>query len=99
MLQAGFIFLAAVSEPERSRAVVPTDNVSLHVIGVNNYEEAVAAAKALVAQGCTAIELCGGFGHRGAAAVAEAVEGKAAVGVVRFDTHPGLDNRSGDLLF
>lgn len=99
MLKAAFIFLAAVSHPLKSRTVVPTDNVELSVVGVNNYEEAVAAARELCADGCSAIELCGGFGHRGTAAVAEAVAGKAVVGAVRFDIHPGLDNRSGDLLF
>lgn len=45
------------------------------------------------------IELCGGFGAAGTARIAKAVEGKAAVGAVRFDIHPGLGNRSGDTLF
>jgi membrane-bound lytic murein transglycosylase len=31
--------------------------------------------------------------------IAEAVKGKAAVGTVRFDIHPGLGNKSGDELF
>ena len=31
--------------------------------------------------------------------IVEAVEGKIPVGVVRFDIHPGLGNRSGDALF
>ena len=30
---------------------------------------------------------------------AEAVGDKAAVGVVRFDNHPGLEFKSGDVLF
>jgi len=34
-----------------------------------------------------------------AARIAEAVAGKAAVGVVRFDGHPGLGGKSGDELF
>ena len=42
-------------------------------------------------KGCTAIELCGGFGIRGTYLVQEAVKGKARVGAVRFDLHPGLD--------
>lgn len=53
----------------------------------------------MVSKGCVAIELCGGFGSEGVAAVARAVRGKAAVGVVRFDHHPGLGHRSGDELF
>jgi hypothetical protein len=31
--------------------------------------------------------------------VAEAVGDKAAVGVVRFDNHPGLEGKSGDGIF
>jgi len=43
--------------------------------------------------------LFGGFGHIGTAQVAEAVGDKAAVGVVRFDNHLGLEFKSGDALF
>jgi hypothetical protein len=53
----------------------------------------------MVEQGIAAIELCGGFGVAGAARIARAVEGKAAVGVVRFDGHPGLGGKSGDAIF
>ncbi len=53
----------------------------------------------MVKEGFAAFELCGGFGHMGAAKVAEALQGKAAVGVVRFDNHPGLEFKSGDKLF
>jgi len=53
----------------------------------------------LVLEGVEAIELCGGFGNKGTARIAEAVAGKAAVGVVRFDGHPGLSGKSGDELF
>ena len=49
--------------------------------------------------GCGAIELCGGFGIRGTYMIEQAVLGKARVGAVRFDIHPGLDNKSGDDLF
>lgn len=60
---------------------------------------AVRVAEELVAQGVGAIELCAGFGVEGAAMVKRAVEGKAAVGVVRFDNHPGFEFKSGDELF
>ena len=49
--------------------------------------------------GCGAIELCGGFGIQGTALIDKAVAGKARVGAVRFDLHPGLDNKSGDEIF
>ena len=53
----------------------------------------------LVDEGIEAILLCGGFGNKGTARIVNAVTGKAAVGVVRFDGHPGLGGESGDELF
>ena len=41
----------------------------------------------------------GGFGINGTAQIKAAVPDTVAVGVVRFDGHPGLDNQSGDSLF
>ncbi|EHR77890.1 hypothetical protein OCC_03372 [Thermococcus litoralis DSM 5473] len=98
-LKAAFIFLAPEAEPERHRAVISTPAVELHVVGVKNYDEACRIAKELVDEGIAAIELCGGFGHRGVAKIVEAVEGKVPVGVVRFDIHPGLEGKSGDEIF
>lgn len=99
MLKAAFIFLAPEADLEKHRAVVETPVVELHVVGVKDYEEACIVAKELVSEGIGAIELCGGFGNRGVAKVVEAVEGKIPVGVVRFDIHPGLENKSGDSIF
>jgi hypothetical protein len=98
-LQAAFIFLAPDTDPTRDRSVVRTPQVELTVVGVADYAAAERAARALVEQGVAAIELCGGFGVAGAARVAQAVSGKAAVGVVRFDGHPGLGGKSGDTVF
>jgi len=47
-------------------------------------------------EGIAAFELCVGFGNIGASMIAEALKGKDAVGVVRFD---GLEVKSGDELF
>lgn len=52
-----------------------------------------------LAEGVVAIELCGGFGNAGTARIAAAVDGKAVVGAVRFDGHPGLGGKSGDTVF
>jgi hypothetical protein len=98
-LQAAFIFLAPGTDPAKDRSLVRTPEVDLTVVGVADYAAAERAAKALVEQGIAAIELCGGFGVEGAARVAQAVAGKAAVGVVRFDGHPGLGGKSGDAVF
>jgi len=98
-LKAAFIFLAPEVDPDKDRKVVITPQVELTVVAANNYKEAEAVAIKLVDEGIAAIELCGGFGNRGTARIAEAVAGKAAVGVVRFDGHPGLGGKSGDELF
>ena len=98
-LKAAFIFLAPEVDPDKDRQTVVTPQVELTVVAAGNYKEAEAVAIKLVDEGIVAIELCGGFGNRGTARIAEAVAGKAAVGVVRFDGHPGLGGKSGDELF
>ncbi|RLB76902.1 MAG: hypothetical protein DRH06_04965 [Deltaproteobacteria bacterium] len=98
-LKAAFMFLAPGAEAKKHRSLVSTPEVELVVVGVADYSAAENIAVELVAEGVAAIELCGGFGHVGTSRVVQAVEGKAAVGVVRFDCHPGLDGKSGDTIF
>ncbi|MDD1728519.1 MAG: DUF6506 family protein [Methanospirillum sp.] len=99
VLKAAFMFVASDADPIQHRSVVSTSEVILTVVGVADYQMACETAKKLVAEGIEAIELCGGFGIEGTAAVKQAVAGEAVVGVVRFDTHPGLGSRSGDEFF
>ena len=98
-LKAAFIFLAPDVNSAVHRAQVITPAVELTVVAAQNYAQAEQVARDLVAEGIAAIELCGGFGHEGAARIVQAVKGQAAVGVVRFDSHPGLEGKSGDALF
>jgi hypothetical protein len=98
-VKAAFIFLASEVDPQKDRQTVVTPQVELTAVAAGSYEEAEVVAIELVNEGIEAIELCGGFGNRGTARIADAVAGKAAVGVVRFDGHPGLDGKSGDELF
>ncbi len=98
-LVAAFIFVAPEGDPAQHRAWVKTPQVRLLAVAVKDYADAAPLARQLVAEGIQAVELCGGFGHRGAALIAEAVGDKVPVGVVRFDLHPGLGNQSGDRLF
>ncbi|QDR81603.1 DUF6506 family protein [Sporomusa termitida] len=99
MLKAAFIFIAPEADSEQHRAVIATPAVALTVVGVSDVRAAVAAVGELVEQGISAIELCGGFGHEGVAAVNKAARKQAVVGVVRFDVHPGLAGKSGDDVF
>ncbi|HWR05886.1 DUF6506 family protein [Sporomusa sp.] len=99
MLKAAFVFVAPEANSKQHRSVITTPAVELTVVGVSDVQSAVAAVEELVEQGIGAIELCGGFGHEGVAAVKKAANKQAVVGVVRFDVHPGLDGKSGDDVF
>lgn len=98
-LKAAFVFVAPGADPDKDRSVVATPEVELITVGVSDYAAAEKIAVKLVAEGVVAIELCGGFGHVGTARIVQAVQGKAAVGVVRFDVHPGLDGKAATAFF
>ena len=98
-VKAAFIYVAPENDYNTHRAVIDSPVVHLTVVGVKDYNEAEVVAKQLVDDGITAIELCAGFGTEGTARVTRAVDGKALVGVVRFDLHPAFNHQSGDKLF
>lgn len=98
-LKAAFMFVAPEADPAKHRTQIETAQVTLTTVGVKDYQTAAQVAQELVQSGIVAIELCGGFGIEGTALVKRAVNGKAAVGVIRFDNHPGLEFKSGDELF
>jgi len=98
-IKTAFIFAAPEADSKIHRATIDTPSVNITVVGVKNYNEAVTVALDLVSQGITAIELCAGFGNEGIALISKAVKGKAAVGAVKFDYHPGLNFKSGDEVF
>ena len=94
-----FMFIAPETDTKIHRSMIETPVIKLATVGVKSYKEAAKVAKELVAQGVGIIELCGGFGNEGIAIVSKAVKGKAIVGAVKFDLHPGLGFKSGDDLF
>ncbi|CAI3515445.1 hypothetical protein CIRMBP1294_02612 [Enterococcus cecorum] len=93
-LNAAFIFLAPNADYKKNRSVVQTEAVDLTTVGAKDYADSILAAKDLVANSVNAIELCGGFGIEGVAQVKKAVGPEVAIGVVRFDNHPGLEFKS-----
>lgn len=97
--KAAFIYIATENDYKTHKAFIDSPVVNLTVVGVKDYEEAEYIAKELVKEGISAIELCAGFGLNGVARVSKAVEGKALVGVVRFDLHPAFGHQSGDSIF
>ena len=99
MFEAGFIYLFPGLDPAKQNAQIPSKEMNRNVVGVPDYAAAEKAAKELVARGCTAIELCAGFGAEGLARIKKAAGPGIAVGAVRFDFHPGLGFKSGDDVF
>ena len=91
MLNAAFIFIAPGADPRRDRATVETPSVRLTSIGVSSYAQGADAAREMAEAGCTAIELCGGFGIRGTYLVEQAVGGRARIGT----TAGGLQRAAG----
>lgn len=98
-VEAAFIFVAPETDSSMHGCDISTPVLNLHVVGVGSYAEGAEVAKKLVDQEVGVIELCAGFGNEGTALIAKAVEGRAKVGSVKFDCHPGLDFKSGDELF
>ena len=95
-----FMYVTDNADPEKHRIIAPSpEHVEMTVIAVKDFEQAEEMALKLVDEGIKTIELCGGFGYKATAKIKDAVKDKAEVGVVRFDKHPGLNNRSGDEVF
>lgn len=98
-VKAAFIFVAPETDYKIHREMIETPALTLEVVGVSNYTEGVQIAKELVDGGVKVLELCAGFGNEGIAMISKAVKGKASVGAIKFDHHPGFDFKSGDELF
>lgn len=98
-VEAAFLFIAPEANSDIHRSVIDTPIVRLTTVGVSTLLEAENVAKDLASNGVTAIELCAGFGNEGTARISRAVRGKAVVGAVRFDLHPGFNHQSGDEVF
>lgn len=80
----GFIVTGAGLDPSRDRSVMSSAGFQMIAVGVPTALAGVEVARALVAEGVQLIELCGGFGPVGTAAVLEAVGGAVPVGSVGY---------------
>ena len=102
--ECAFIYVAPGCNPAKERDVVEGDSINMNVVKelTDRYGAAAEAeeiAKEMVAKGCTAIELCAGFGNEGIARIKRAVGPGIAVGAVKFDFHPAFGFKSGDEMF
>ena len=98
--QVAFVYIVPDGDPTKHRATISKSAfLDLTIIGVRDYTQGAQVARKLASKGVHTIELCGGFGHTGAAKVAEAAGDNVMVGVVRFDCHPSMGFKSGDQFF
>ena len=97
--KAAFVFVGPEVDSSKSRYVFHTPQVELITVGTGSYADAEKIVAELLAEGVVAFELCAGFGDEGVARIKKIVAGRAQVGVVRFDAHPGFNFKSGDELF
>lgn len=81
----GFIYTAEGASPDGDLTIVDTGRCRTCFVGVPGPEHAAPAARRLVEhENVQLIELCGGIGPIGAAAVIEAIEYAVPVGVVAY---------------
>ena len=92
-----FMVLVPDADPDKHRCTLTTGLVEMPIQFVANMNQAVDMAKQLADQGCSVIELCGGFGNSMTGKIADAVRGKAAVGAVRFDLHAAFGKSSDEI--
>lgn len=97
--ECAFLYVAPGCDPAKDVARIEGESINMNVVGMASYAQAEEIAKEMAAKGCSAIELCAGFGNEGIARIQRAVGPKVAVGAVKFDFHPAFGFKSGDALF
>jgi len=80
----GFIVSGRGLHPDEHVALMRSDSFTMTAVGVSDVEQACSAARRLVADGVQLIELCGGFGPVGTAAVLAAIDQAVPVGSVAY---------------
>ena len=83
-IKEAFIFVESGVDSVKDRATIETSNFDFLIQGVKSIEEGVSAAKRLVEEGVSSVDLCCAFGYAGVKAVSDAVGDKVPVGVVTF---------------
>ena len=74
-----YMFVDPDVDSARHKAEIDTPNFKMLIQGVRSIEEGASLAAQLADEGISIVELCGGFGFRGAQAVSDAVGDRAQV--------------------
>ncbi|MCA9621696.1 MAG: hypothetical protein KC731_21885 [Myxococcales bacterium] len=80
----GFIVSGSGLDPRIHRAEMSSPTFRMTVVGVSDPRRGAEVATRLADEGVQLIELCGGFGPLGTAAVVAALGGRVPVGAVAY---------------
>ncbi len=80
----GFIVCGSGLDAAKHQTEIGSASFFMRVVGISSLDDGPVVAKRMVADGVQLIELCGGFGPEGTAAVIAAVEGQVPVGSVAY---------------
>ena len=78
----GFIAMASGFKPEVHFSILESNDFKMKVVGVENIESAIDAAKRMVRDGIQLIELCGAFDEKQGDKIRASIDYKVPVGVV-----------------
>ncbi|MCO7227315.1 DUF6506 family protein [Pleionea sp. CnH1-48] len=80
----GFIVKAPGYSADSHSLNMDSEHFHTMIVGVSSLDEAIVAAKKMVADGIQVIELCGGFGTEDRELLIQAVDSEVPVGSVSF---------------
>lgn len=80
--QYGYIIKAPGYNLDEKSTQLESDAFKSRIVGVGSVEEACQAARELVANGVTLLELCSGFKRDDAKLIHDAVEGRVKIGFI-----------------
>lgn len=94
MITWAFIFISEECNPRTHKAVIKSHDRKTCIYGVSSIEEGCVLAKELGEKKIDLIELCGGFGSKGAYRIIEAAGNAVRVGYVKeiINTGPNTTN-------
>ncbi|OEE61570.1 hypothetical protein A1OO_10780 [Enterovibrio norvegicus FF-33] len=80
----GFIIKSPDYQKDQHQSVIESPLFRSEILGVSSDEEAIDAARQLIANGAQVVELCGGFGQESAEKIITKLDSDIPVGFVAF---------------
>lgn len=91
MVTWAFIYISKGCDPEKHTSVIESPGCRTLIYGVDSIDAGHKLAKKIVDEGVKLIELCGGFGEKGAKEMIDKINGRVPVSYVTY--FPGESER------